>query len=97
MLPDPALVTMQMLGVQLDALVVQIRTLERRLLAWHRPSQTSQRLATIPGVGFIMATTPAASISVPGLVGSGREFAVFLGLVPWQNSSVCKDRLGWIT
>jgi len=96
-LPETAVVTMEMLGTQMEALALQIRTLERRLLAWHRENQTSQRLATIPGVGIITATALAASISDPGLFRSGREFAAFLGLVPRQNSSGGKDRLGRIT
>lgn len=33
----------------------------------------------------------------PGLFRSGREFAAFLGLVPRQNSSGGKDRLGRIS
>jgi transposase len=39
----------------------------------------------------------AASITDPGLFRSGREFAAFLGLVPRQNSSGGKDRLGRIS
>ncbi|VTO16807.1 IS110 family transposase [Brevundimonas vancanneytii] len=96
-LPQAAVLTMQMLGAQLDALAVQIRTLERRLLAWHRENETSQRLATIPGVGIITSTALAASISDPKLFKSGREFAAFLGLVPRQNSSGGKERLGQIS
>jgi len=71
--------------------------LERRLLAWHRQDQDSQRLATIPGVGLISATAFAASVPNPSLFRSGREFAAFLGLVPRQNSSGGKDRLGRIS
>ena len=83
-----------MLAEQLDALAAQIHALERRLLAWHRQDQASQRLATIPGVGIITATALAASVTDPALFRSGREFAAFLGLVPRQNSSGGKDRLG---
>lgn len=96
-LPETAVVTMEMLGAQMEALALQIRKLERRLLAWHRENQTSQRLATIPGVGIITSTALAASISDPSLFRSGREFAAFLGLVPRQNSSGGKDRLGRIS
>ena len=67
------------------------------LLGWHRENQTSQRLATIPGVGIITATAMAASISDPSLFRSGREFAAFLGLVPRQSSSGGKERLGRIS
>jgi len=48
---------------QLHALVTQIQALNRRLLAWHRQNQNSQRLATIPGVGVISATALAANVT----------------------------------
>jgi transposase len=66
-------------------------------MVWHRQDQASQRLTTIPGVGIITATALAASVTDPGLFPSGREFAAFLGLVPRQNSSGGKDRLGRIS
>ena len=86
-----------MLADQLDALAAQIHALDRQLLVWHRQDAASQRLATIPGVGIITATALAASVTDPSLLRSGREFAAFLGLVPRQNSSGGKDRLGRIS
>ena len=67
------------------------------MLAWHRTSAASQRLATIPGIGIITATALAASVPDPGVFKSGRQFAAFLGLVPRQNSSGGKSRLGHIS
>ena len=96
-LPDPARSALLMMADQLGALAAQINALERRLLAWHRQDQASQRLATIPGVGIITATALAASVPDPSLFRSGREFAAFLGLVPRQNSSGGKDRRGRIS
>jgi len=96
-LPELARSALLMLAAQLDALAVQIHALERQLLVWHRQDEASQRLATIPGVGIITATALAASVTDPGLFRSGREFAAFLGLVPRQNSSGGKDRLGRIS
>jgi len=96
-LPDIARSALLMLADHLEALAAQIYALERRLLAWHRQDQDSQRLATIPGVGLISATAFAASVPNPSLFRSGREFAAFLGLVPRQNSSGGKDRLGRIS
>lgn len=75
----------------------EIRALERQLIVRHRADPTSQRLETIPGVGLITATALAASVSDPSVFKSGREFAAFLGLVPRQNSSGGKDRLGRIS
>ena len=96
-LPEIACNALLILGEQLTILAAQIHALERRLLAWHRQNQASQRLATIPGVGIITATAMAASVTDPSLFRSGREFAAFLGLVPRQNSSGGKDKLGRIS
>jgi transposase len=96
-LPDIAHCALESLMAQLDSLAEEIRTLERRLLAWHRTDETSQRLETIPGVGLITATALSASIPDPSVFKTGRQFAAFLGLVPRQNSSGGKERLGRIS
>ena len=96
-LPEIAKITLLGLGAQLEALARQIHTLERRLLAWHRCDDTSQRLETIPGIGIITATALSASVTDPSVFKSGRQFAAFLGLVPRQNSSGGKTRLGHIS
>lgn len=85
------------LSAQLDSLAQAVRAIERRLLAWHRASETSQWLETIPGVGLITATALAASVPDPTVFKSGRQFAAYLGLVPRQNSSGGKERLGHIS
>jgi transposase len=95
--PELARSTMIALADQLDALALQIHALERRLQVWHRDNEASQRLATIPGVGIITATALAASVTDPSAFKSGREFSAFLGLVPRQNSSGGKERLGRIS
>ena len=55
-LPDLARIALRPLVAQLMELRLQIKSLEKELLAWHRTSQESRRLETIPGVGFITAT-----------------------------------------
>jgi len=96
-LPDIARASLLAFGAYLEALAGEIRALERRLMAWHRMDAKSQRLETIPGVGLITATALAASVPDPSVFNSGRQFAAFLGLVPRQNSSGGKDRLGHIS
>ncbi len=85
------------LADQIGALQVQLAKLEKELLAWHRSSELSQRLATIPGVGVISATALAASVTEPERFGSGRQFAASLGLTPLQNCSGGKERMGRIS
>ncbi|AZI35223.1 putative transposase [Caenibius tardaugens NBRC 16725] len=96
-LPEMAKNAMILLAEQLETLDMQIQRLNRRLLVWHRQDQASQRLATIPGIGVISATALAASVTDPAQFRSGREFSASLGLVPRQNSSGGKDRLGRIS
>src|SRR2546429_4742073 len=56
-------------------------------MAWHKANAVSQRLASIPGIGPIIATAIATTVADPGLFRSGREFAAWLGLVPRPNST----------
>ncbi len=95
----PALAQRVVTGLadQIAALQVQLAKLEKELLAWHRSSDLSQRLATIPGVGVISATALAASVIEPERFRSGRQFAASLGLTPLQNCSGGKERLGRIS
>ena len=85
------------LVAQLRQLQAQIKAIEVELLAWHRATDASRRLETIPGVGFITATAIAATVTDPSHFTSGRQFAAWLGLVPRQNSSGGKERLGSIS
>ena len=71
--------------------------LRHQVLAWHKNNPVSQRLATIPGIGPIIATAIAATVADAGVFRSGREFAAWLGLVPRQNSTGGKARLGGIS
>src|SRR5215467_12543866 len=66
-------------------------------MAWHKSNPVSQRLASVPGIGPIIATALAATVVEPSGFRSGREFAAWLGLVPRQNSTGGKHRLGGIS
>ena len=85
------------LGLQLRRLKEQILEFDRMIMAWHRSNETSSRLDAIPGVGPILATALVASVADPKVFKSGRNFSAWIGLVPKQNSSGGKDRLGGIT
>jgi len=96
-LPALARVACQALMAQLAAVQGQIGALERRLHAEHRASEASRRLETIPGIGVIGASAITASVTDPAAFKSGREFAAWIGLVPRQNSTGGKERLGGIS
>jgi transposase len=78
-------------------LKAQILAFDRRIMAWHRSNETSQRLDAIPGIGPALATALVASVGDPKAFRSGRDFSAWIGLVPKQNSSGGKDRLGSIS
>jgi len=88
---------MQALFDQLVALQAQIGSLERAIHAQHKASEASRRLETIPGIGVIGATASLATVTDPGAFRSGREYAAWVGLVPRQNSTGGKQRLGGIS
>ena len=95
--PEVARACIAALGVQLRALKAQILELDRRILAWHRSNEVSRRLDHIPGIGPALATALVASIADPKVFRSGRDFSAWIGLVPKQNSSGGKDKLGNIS
>ncbi|BBF80248.1 IS110 family transposase [Asticcacaulis excentricus] len=82
---------------QLRDLDLQVGEVDKQILAWHRSNDLSQRLETIPGIGPITASAIAATVADASLFKSGRQLAAWLGLVPRQNSSGGKERLGKIT
>lgn len=95
--PEVARECVAALGAQLRTLKAQILEFDRHIMAWHRSNETSKRLDAIPGVGPALATALVASIANPRAFRSGRDFSAWIGLVPKQNSSGGKERLGGIS
>jgi transposase len=90
----------EMLGVlanQLEVLNAKLKALEARLMAWHRQNQTSQCLATIPGIGPIGGVSFALKVPDPKAFRSGRHFAAWIGITPRENSTAGKHRPGKIS
>ena len=96
-LPEFARACVAALGAQLRMLKAQILEFDRMINAWHRSNEASRRLDDIPGVGPTLATALVASVADPKVFRSGRDFSAWIGLVPNQNSSGGKDRLGNIS
>ena len=96
-LPEIARACVAALGAQLQTLKAQVLQFDRLITAWHRSSEASRRLDAIPGVGPALATALVASVANPKAFRSGRDFSAWIGLVPKQNSSGGKDRLGSIS
>jgi len=96
-LPVDARASLIVLAAQLEAMQTMIGSLERRIVARHRSHPDSKRLQTIPGVGVIGATAIAATVTDPAAFRCGRDFAAWVGLVPRQDSTGGKPRLGPIS
>jgi transposase len=96
-LPEVARACVAALGAQLRMLKAQILQFDRMIRAWHRSNEEGRRLDDIPGVGPALATALVASVADPKAFRSGRDFSAWIGLVPKQNSSGGKDRLGNIS
>ena len=96
-LPIDARASLTVLAGQLQALQTLIGSIENRIIRQHRASEESKRLKTIPGIGIIGATTIAAIVTDPKAFRSGRDFAAWIGLVPRQDSTGGKQRLGPIS
>lgn len=96
-LPEIARGCVAALGAQLRMLKAQILEFDRMIMVWHRSSEASRRLDEIPGVGPALATALVVSVADPKAFRSGRDFSAWIGLVPKQNSSGGKQRLGSIS
>jgi len=95
--PADAHASLIVLAAQLEALQTMILSIEKRIMAQHRASEESKRVATIPGIAVMGATAITATVSDPRGFRSGRDFAAWVGLVPRQDSTGGKQKLGPIS
>jgi len=93
-LPVDAHASLVVLAAGLQALQTMIGSIERRIIAQHRSDEASKRLRSIPGIG---ATAIAATVPDPKVFRSGRDFAAWIGIVPRQDSTGGKQKLGPIS
>ncbi len=96
-LPSLARICLGSLVRQFLSLDKEICAAEKRIHTWHRSNEVSCCLETIPGIGPIIASALAASITDPEVFKNGRELAAWIGLVPRQTSTGGKQRLGKIS
>jgi transposase len=94
--PDIAREMLAVLGRQIEQIDQQLAIIDARLLAMHKASEVSRRLAQVPGVGPITAISLTLNVE-PAQFESGRHLAAWLGLTPREHSSGGKQRLGGIS
>ncbi|HUA56569.1 MAG TPA: IS110 family transposase [Candidatus Sulfotelmatobacter sp.] len=95
--PAAARACLRMLAGQLELVNAQVLDIDRRVMASARATDAGRRLMSIPGVGPVLASALVASVPDPFAFRNGRNLAAWIGLVPKQNSSGGKERLGGIT
>ena len=93
-LPADARASLVMLAAELRAMQTLIGLIEKRIVTQHRENMASKRLRTIPGIGIIGATAIADTVTDAKAFRSGRDFAAWIGLVPRQDSTGGKQKLG---
>src|ERR1700688_212386 len=96
-LPVDAHTSLVVLAAELQAMQTLIGSIEKRIMAQHRANEASKRLVSIPGIGLIGATAIAATVANPKVFRSGRDFAAWIGLVPREDSTGGKQKLGAIS
>ncbi len=82
---------------QLSLLNNQILENNRSVRASARSTDVGIRLMEVPGVGPVLASAIVAAVPDPAAFKTGRDPAAWVGLVPKQNSSGGKEKLGGIT
>lgn len=86
---------------ELNHLLEELRHLDEQAAYYDTPIQaiaqsneTAQRLATIPGIGALVATARVAAVGEDvGVFRNGRGLAAWLGLVPRQHATGGRERL----
>jgi len=82
---------------QINTVQTKIATIDKRLRVEARQSLEAVRLQTAPGVGPLSAMAIRAFAPDLNTFRCGRDFAAWLGLVPRQNSTGGKQRLGRVS
>ena len=96
-IPQPLHAGLTRMAQTLRGLEQQIEGIDRQIVEWGRGNQTCRHLITVPGYGPILSSAMAAMVVNPTVFRSGRDFAASLGLVPRQDGTGGKVKLGPIS
>jgi transposase len=78
---------LRVLATELAAFDLRVAVVETEIVARTKADAVARRLATIPGIGPIIASRITATVPDPSIFRSARDFAAWIGLVPRQNST----------
>jgi len=85
------------LGEQLKVVDNQVEEMERQIKLWHRDSEPSRTLEAIAGIGPITASAYVATVGDAKNFKNARQVPAWLGMVPRQNGTGGKVKLGRIS
>jgi transposase len=96
-IPAPLHEGLRKLAETLRGLNMRIEAIDKQIVAWGRDNANYRHLITAPGYGPILSSAMAAMVVDPRAFHSARDFAASLGLVPRQEGTGGKIRLGPIS
>jgi transposase len=96
-IPEAVRASLMPMITQIAHLDTAITEIDGDIACQAKADPATNRLMTIPGIGPVTASALVATVGDPASFSGPREFAAFLGLVPRQNSSGGKAKLGSIT
>ena len=82
---------------EIETLIRQVRRIEQQLNRQAQQTPAVAQLRSIPGVGIRTAEAVAAFVDDPHRFGNAKAVGSYFGLVPCQDQSGDKNRLGHIT
>jgi transposase len=96
-IPTPLHEGLSALVETLGGLERRIEIVDKQIVGWGRDNATCRHLITIPGYGPVLSSAMAAMAVTPAAFASARHFSASLGLVPRQDGTGGKVKLGPIS
>lgn len=82
----------------LDDIYAQVKKIEEQIREMTKENETVSLLMTMPGIGFVGATTIASYVDdIERFDGDFKRFSSYLGIIPSVHNSADKVRMGHIT
>ena len=96
-IPSPLRAGRLLIAETLRGIDRRLERIDRQIVAAGRANATYRHLITAPGYGPVLSSAMAALVVDPGVFRRGSDFAASLGLVPRQEGTGGKVRLGPIS
>lgn len=96
-IPAPLVDGLVKIAELLRGIEQKLEGIDKQLVAWGRDNATCRHLITAPGYGPILSSAMAAFVINPAVFRSGGDFAASIGLVPRQDGTGGKVKLGPIS